>query len=141
MMLFPVETDFYKVSLDDADKMVILYWKRKVNFPEYKDGFKMYLHFLKQSKVKRSILDSTLRGDLDAESDEWVLATLNNEIAHLDIKDHQIALVMSEEKYQQQINSYSLLQAGHIVLPVGINYFTNMEEAKHWLLHEDMSLS
>ncbi|AMM52334.1 hypothetical protein TH61_15640 [Rufibacter sp. DG15C] len=134
------ETDFYQVALDESQQVALLHWKREVALPEFQEGSLALREVIREHQLSRWLINSTYKSFLSPEAEEWLNATMftANEAK---LQQHQIAFVMTEEKYQDMVHDYSLLRASHKNLPIEINYFTSIEEALHWLVHEQPMLS
>ncbi|MGV3538678.1 MAG: hypothetical protein ACO1OQ_02645 [Rufibacter sp.] len=91
---------------------------------------------MEETSAKCSLIDSTQRGPLQPEADEWIFNALLQEVKNVEIEGHQLALVMTEDRYKNMVQDYSLSQARLMQLPIQFSYFTRMEEAMHWLLQE-----
>ncbi|WP_192821076.1 hypothetical protein [Rufibacter sp. LB8] len=139
--MFPLETDYCRLGLDETQKVAMLSWKRPVHLSEYQSGLSALIDLLKTHAIQRTLIDSTHKGPLSKEADEWVFNALPNAVAGIDLNVHQVALVMTEDMYQNMVQQYSVLRTGALQLPLSINYFTKREEALHWLAHEPTMLS
>ncbi|WP_123134435.1 hypothetical protein [Rufibacter immobilis] len=131
-----MKTDMYNVSLDDTQQVAILDWQRAVSLPEFQEGYRAVGNLIQKRRLNRCLINTSSRGFVSAEAEEWLKSQLQNEANHFLLEEKQVAYVMSEENYQDMINDYSLLRAGHQEYQVNINYFTSIEEALHWLVHE-----
>ncbi|KAA3438443.1 hypothetical protein [Rufibacter hautae] len=87
-------------------------------------------------KLEKCLINTSSRGALSMEAEEWELSILQSEANPAVPQGMQVALVMSEERYQQMIHDYSLNKVCKINLPIHIHYFTQVEEAIDWLEHE-----
>jgi hypothetical protein len=134
------ETDFYQVALDESQKVALLHWKKEVTLPEFQEGSLALRTVIREHQLSRWLINSTYKSFLSPEAEEWLNATMftANEAK---LQQHQIAFVMTEEKYQDMVHDYSLLRASHKKLPIEINYFTSIEEALHWLVHDQPMFS
>ncbi|GAA4298814.1 hypothetical protein [Nibribacter koreensis] len=134
------ETDFYQVSLDDTNQVAILFWKREVTLPEFQEGSLALREVIKQYQLNKWLVNSTHKGLLSPEAEDWLTATIFDNAGDKFLM-HQVAYVMTEEKYQEMVQDYSLLRASHKKLPLEIHYFTSQDEALHWMVHEHTTFS
>ena len=131
------ENDFCKVSLDDSRQVATLFWNRDVKLHEFQEGCRNLASLFTDHKISRCLIESTNRGSLSAEAEDW-LNTLHSNAALQD-NQLQVALVMSEDRYQNLIYDYSLSHTQPLDLPFQFNYFTKIEDAMDWLLQEQTS--
>ncbi|GAB2535390.1 hypothetical protein [Rufibacter soli] len=131
------ENDFCTVSLDNSRQVATLVWKRDVKLHEYQEGCRQLASLFLDHNISRCLIESTYRGNLSAEAEEW-LNTLYSSVT-LRTNQLQVALVMSEERYQNLIYNYSLRHTQQLSLPIQFNYFTCIEDAKDWLFQEQPS--
>lgn len=114
-----------------------MFWKREVKLLEFQDGCRQLASLFINHNISRCLIESTNRGSLSMEAEDW-LNTLRSSVA-LQANHLQVALVMSDERYQNLIYDYSLSHTQPLDLPIHFNYFTCIEDAMDWLLHEQPS--
>lgn len=136
-MEFPFETDYVKVFFHESTATAWLEWNRPVNVKEYQEGVNAFFALFNETGASRGLMDISRRGSLDLDADSWVFKKLQ-ETPQQDATVFQVALVMTEQKYQELIQCYSPLQSGSIDQVVRINYFTSQKEAEDWLANSDL---
>ncbi|ALJ00374.1 hypothetical protein [Rufibacter tibetensis] len=132
----PVETESFKVLLNESHQIGILIWKREISLEECQQGLRELFYLLDEHELGKCLIDTNHRGELSSEAEEWEISLLQNDKLTFKAKELHIALLMSEEKYQKMIHDYSLDRVCKYNLPIKINYFTHNEEAMDWLIHE-----
>ncbi len=111
-------------------------WKKDVGLEECQQGMNELFHLISAEKLEKCLINNSSRGVLSIEAEEWELSILQNEALPSVPEGLQVALVMSEERYQQMIHDYSLNKVCKINLPIHIHYFTQVDEAIDWLEHQ-----
>ncbi len=114
----------------------MLLWKRDVGLADCQQGIHELFHLIKANNIQKCFINTSNRGSLSAEAEEWELNILQSDSSLLVPKGLQLALVMSEKKYEELIHEYSLNRVCKVNLPITINYFTQIDEAIDWLENE-----
>ncbi|KAA6434526.1 hypothetical protein ACD591_04010 [Rufibacter glacialis] len=116
--------------------MASLIWKKEVSLEECQLGVNQLFQLLNEHELGKCLINSHQRSNHSVEAEEWELNMLQGDHFNFIAIELQVALVLSENKYQQFIHDYSLNRFCSFNLPIKINFFTQDEEALDWLLHE-----
>ena len=128
-----IETEYFKVSLDDTKQVATLYWTKEVKLDEFQRGCRVFTSMFQQGNITKGLIETSKRGALPSEAADW-LYTLQSTPGKSE--PLHIALVMSEERYQNLIYDYSQSLVNLCQESMHLNYFTKVEEAMDWLLQE-----
>jgi hypothetical protein len=130
------ESDYYEVWVDASKGVAVLTWKKDVGLKECQQGINVLFEIIKANRTGKCLINTSQRAHLSAEAEEWEISRLQDEGNTFVPMGFQLALVMSEKRYEELIHEYSLNRVCKINLPITINYFTQQEEAMDWLMDE-----
>ncbi|WP_207431062.1 hypothetical protein [Sabulibacter ruber] len=134
--MIPVGTEGFRVLVDESKEIALLVWERAVGEEEFKRGCKRLAEYLNQHNLKKCLIDTYIPESLLAEGEVWEVGTLLQALHSYTQSELHLALVMSEEKYQHLIHHYSPSLATPSSHPINVHYFTEVDEAKEWLLND-----
>ena len=122
------------VSFFEGSQTVLTKWESKPSLKAFKEANLHILSVLSQNKaLKNFCTNLAFIGALSHEQEMWLDAEYYPEVHNILKSDFFLAVVFSEGHFQAIVHNYHLAHAKPKHDYVKINYFTDFDEALHWL--------
>ncbi|MCC9167477.1 hypothetical protein [Pontibacter harenae] len=122
------------MSFYEGLQIVQTRWKSKPGFKAFKEANLEILAFLtRHESLICFCTDLTLIGALSREQEAWLVYEYYPKVYKLLYADFFLAVVFSEGHFKAIVSHYQLERVQVIHEYLKINYFTDADEALHWL--------
>ena len=127
---------FVSVSFDDTAEALLLQWKRVPSFDQFKDTYLAVLGYVKETRLVTSFCtDLTVIGSLKREHEDWLAYEYYPKVFEIIRSEINAAVVFSEDHFKAIVTNYQQPEYHPRQDFINFNYFTDFDEAIHWLIN------
>ncbi|MCJ8167387.1 hypothetical protein MKJ04_21275 [Pontibacter sp. E15-1] len=133
-MMVVLETPYVKISYLFQVNCLSVSWLMRPTDAVFIEAHVAIVEFLsKNFPVKLYCTDLTLVGALTKDQETWLATECYNKTYNILNDDFYVAVVFSENHFKAVVSNYMVPSSETADDYVHFNYFTDQEEALHWL--------